>query len=158
MTNPVFNFSTVTEGYTVSYGSGSISTQLPGGPSYFREDFAGAPHTVNVTWLISAEEMSRFGPFMRSVLLKGLAFTIPLRIDEAVPTDYTARMAPRSLSSPRLIGSSTVFTASLEVQADLSYAATDAAVVSLSDVYGADLGAVLAGLAELVNDSFHEVV
>jgi len=150
MPDPVLSLPILAQGHTVSYGTGVVRTEMPGG-DYMRKDFEGAAHTVSVSWFCTPAQQTTISTFRADVFEAGLPFTISLIVDDDDAADYTARCVPGSFRFAEKVGDWAVYSATLEVDARASTLADDAVIILLYGEYGDQMDDVLALLETLVN-------
>lgn len=145
--------------FGASFGDGSASTALDGGASRYRAGPDNQSDTVDVSWVLRAENYSMFMGFFRKMRrLGGGPFLIDLSLQSHEMVEYTAYFVPRTLHLVSRQGAVYTVSAQLEVlsrddfdQEDLDYWGR---LVTLLIIYGNLPAAkeILDLLAKLVNE------
>lgn len=104
------------DGYNLTYRSGVIATELDGGDSRQRLDFAGKASRLNCSWLLDKADHELFMTFYRTTLVEGsLPFRIDLLVDGADLTEHNAKFVPNTLRLGGVEGNARRVFATLEV-------------------------------------------
>lgn len=116
-------FPPVRDGYAVEVSYPSINIALEGGPSRRRRDYLHAPHTVELTWLLtSAKQYTQFMGFFRSTIKFGTEFfLLDLITDMGVVLPHRCRCLGNLPKLTQQRGSAYWTSATLEVEPNLAF-------------------------------------
>lgn len=150
-----FPFSPLQASLAAKFGTGVISTSVPGGPSLMRLDTTGNVHTVSASWNLRPADYDMFMGYVRNWERSGGdPFLISLRLEGSESQEYRATFIPGSFSRPTR--SAGVFTveAQLEVLPNFVSPCNDewAARALMEAVFGDDVCEAIDILDKVVNE------
>lgn len=139
--------------YSVTDGKEVVTTQLDGGASRFRRDFLGATSTVDVVFILDAEEYRYLRMFYKILTVSGAnPFYIDLLLDLPVKVEHKAYFVPQSLKLTEQKGLSYWVSAQLEVFPAEIDIETEGAFAFLYGEFGSKWANIFPASEDILND------
>lgn len=145
-------------GYGAQFGSGIISTELPGGLPWSRLDTTGNVHNVSATWVLGPDDYCEFMGFVRNWENSGGdPFSIDLRLETPEALAYEAMFQPGSVALQSVNGNVFTVAGTLLVMPLFIDPCTDecAGRATLGAIFGDDLCEAIEIVDRVVTDKMH---
>ena len=142
--------------YSLREGSPNLTTRLKGGLSRSRRDLVDMSYSATVSWRVGPQAYAALCDFYETH--RGVTFLLDLIVDQPELTRHQVNFEPGTFRLESVSGSAYVVSATLEVRPLAVDESVDEAVMDLFEIYGAETGALLALLEQLVNVDLPEAL
>jgi hypothetical protein len=137
-------------GYSATFGTGLVSTDVDGGDPRLRADQLVEPTQFSVSWVFTLQQYEEFSLFFHTSILKGSSpFTVNLISIFGDVELHNAQFIPGSVKLTDATGLRRIVQASILATVDTDYSNMYVIADSIGSLDGIDTW--LASLAELVN-------
>lgn len=153
-----FRFCPAQAGFGAQFGTGVISTDLPGGLPWSRLDTTGNVHRVPATWVLGADDYCEFMGFVRNWENSGGdPFTVDLRLETPDTQTYEATFEVGTIALQSINGNAFTVAGTLLVMPLFLDPCTDecAARATVGAIFGDDICEMIDLLDHIVSDEMN---